>query len=156
MIHIYTDGSCRGNPGPGGWAYIIYTQTSKGELVLAEDSGASKDTTNNRMELMAVISALKSIKTIKAVLDIITIYTDSQYVQKGIEEWVHKWKKNGWKTSGKKPVKNHELWEELDSLCINFSSRNIKITWSWVKGHFGDKYNEHCDKLAKKAIASLS
>ena len=160
MIHIYTDGSCRGNPGPGGWAYIIYTETlvgnMSGDLVLAEDSGASNDTTNNQMELMAVISALKSLRSLKMDEEKITVYTDSQYVQKGIEEWIINWKKNSWKTSNKKPVKNSSLWQKLDALCIEFQQKNQKITWNWVKGHYGNKYNEHCDKLAKKAIASLS
>jgi len=142
MIEVYTDGGCSGNPGPGGWAYLIVDDR---ELPL-ENWGAEESTTNNRMELQAVIAALEKVSHISA----ITVYTDSQYVQKGITEWIKKWKSMGWKTSAKKPVKNQDLWRHLDAL-----SDGLPITWVWVKGHAGNKYNERCDFLTQKAIASL-
>ena len=164
MIDIYTDGGCSGNPGPGGWAYTIIkneeliinnkkknTEMDNREpVIVAEKCGAEKSTTNNRMELMAVISALEYLPEIKPPVEKITIYTDSQYVQKGITAWIIDWKSRGWKTSGKDPVKNRDLWQRLDSLAAGFS-----INWVWVKGHAGNKYNEHCDTLTQKAIASV-
>jgi ribonuclease HI len=148
-LRIYTDGGCSGNPGPGGWAYVIVLQTFQGDSIIAENKGGEKDTTNNRMELSAVIEALRALKT----LDVphkATVYTDSQYVQKGITEWIHKWKKNSWKTSDKKPVKNQDLWLELDTLASKFS-----IKWEWIKGHAGNKYNELCDRMTQEVIALL-
>ncbi|MDA7464957.1 ribonuclease HI [Candidatus Pelagibacter ubique] len=137
MIKIYTDGSCLNNPGNGGWAAII---NQNGEI--KEISGSVKDTTNNKMELMAPIMALKQIKQ----NDQIEIYTDSQYVRLGITEWVHKWIKNNWQTSKKEPVKNKELWIQLYELTNQF-----EIKWIWVKAHAGNALNEEVDLLAKKA-----
>ena len=156
-LKIYTDGGCSGNPGPGGWAYVMALETFQGAKVLEEKSGGEKDTTNNRMELRAVIESLKSLKTAaggahgphaKSALPLrAVIFTDSQYVQKGITEWIHKWKKNAWRTSGKKPVKNQDLWMELDALAGELSPG-----WEWVKGHAGNEFNERCDALAQKEI----
>ncbi len=137
MIKIYTDGSCLENPGNGGWAAIIIINKEKKII-----SGNQKNTTNNRMELLAPIEALKTLK-INSEIEIIT---DSKYVKLGITEWINNWKKNGWKTANKKEVKNIELWKELDSLVENF---NIK--WSWVKGHSTDQLNNEVDLIAKKA-----
>ena len=141
MIKVYTDGSCLENPGDGGWAAIIIIDKKKKII-----SGNQKNTTNNRMELLAPIEALKTIQ-INSEIEIIT---DSKYVKLGITEWINNWKKNGWKTSNKKEVKNIELWRELDGLAENF---NIK--WSWVKGHSTDQLNNEVDSIAKKA-ASLN
>ena len=141
MIKIYTDGSCLENPGDGGWAAIIIIDKQKKII-----SGNQKNTTNNRMELLAQIEALK---TLQINSEIETI-TDSKYVKLGITEWINNWKKNDWKTSNKKEVKNIELWKELDSLVENF---NIK--WSWVKAHSTDQLNNEVDLMAKKA-ASLN
>jgi len=157
MISVYTDGGCSGNPGPGGWAYVIVSDS----IVPLENWGAEQFTTNNRMELQAVIAALEAL--CKADLtkasnfdpqslgdsEGITVYTDSQYVQKGITIWIKDWKSRGWKTSGKQAVKNQDLWQRLDAL-----SCGLPITWVWIKGHAGEKYNERCDILVKKAIAS--
>ena len=137
MIKIYTDGSCLENPGDGGWAAIIIFDKQKKII-----SGNQKNTTNNRMELLAPIEALKTLE-INSEIEIIT---DSKYVKLGITEWINHWKKNGWKTANKKEVKNIELWKELDSLVENF---NIK--WSWVKGHSTDQLNNEVDLIAKKA-----
>ena len=137
MIRIYTDGSCLENPGDGGWAAIIIFDKQKKII-----SGNQKNTTNNRMELLAPIEALKTLK-INSEIEIIT---DSKYVKLGITEWINNWKKNGWKTANKKEVKNIELWKELDSLVENF---NIK--WSWVKGHSTDQLNNEVDLISKKA-----
>lgn len=136
---IYTDGACSGNPGPGGWGAVIFNKDKKQKNI----SGKIGNTTNNRMELMAPIMALKKIKTASE----ITIYTDSTYVKNGITEWINNWKINGWKNANKKPVKNKDLWIELDSLC-----KDNLITWKWVKGHSNDKYNNLADELARKAI----
>ena len=137
MIKIYTDGSCLENPGNGGWAAIIIINKEK--IIIY---GNQKNTTNNRMELLAPIEALKTLE-INSEIEIIT---DSKYVKLGITEWINNWKKNGWKTANKKEVKNIELWKELDSLVENF---NIK--WSWVKGHSTDQLNNEVDLIAKKA-----
>ena len=150
LIYIYTDGGCSGNPGPGGWAYVMVLKTFQGDSVVAEEYGTAPDTTNNRIEILAVISALKALKSKPELPRQITLYTDSQYVQKGITEWIRTWKRNSWRTSDKKPVKNQDLWLELDALASEFS-----IIWSWVKGHAGNEYNERCDALTQKAIASL-
>ena len=136
---IYTDGACSGNPGPGGWGAVILDQ----EMSQTNIFGKVKEATNNRMELMAPIMALKKIKTASE----ITIYTDSTYVKNGITEWINNWKINGWKNANKKPVKNKDLWIELDSLC-----KDNLITWRGVKGHSNDKYNNLADELATKAI----
>ena len=137
MIKIYTDGSCLGNPGKGGWAAIIFMEEKKIKI-----KGGKKNTTNNQMELMAPIQALKKIPSGKKV----EIYTDSKYVKMGITEWIKNWKKNNWKTSSKKKVKNIELWKELDNL-----SEKHQIKWSWVKGHSGNVFNEEVDQLAREA-----
>jgi len=139
-IQIYTDGACSGNPGPGGWgAVLIYKEHSK------KISGFEKETTNNRMELKAVIESLKALKKSSEVI----IYTDSKYVQNGINEWIHSWKINGWKNSAKKPVKNIDLWQELDEQVAKHN-----LQWVWVKGHSGNKFNEMADELARQAITS--
>ena len=137
MIKIYTDGACSGNPGRGGWAAIII----KGDNI-EKISGRSENTTNNRMELIAVISALKFTKDQN-----LEIYTDSKYTKDGIEKWIINWKKNGWKTANKQDVKNKDLWIELDLLA-----QQKKIKWNWVKGHSENKYNNMADKLARSAI----
>ena len=136
---IYIDGACSGNPGPGGWGAVIFDQKDNQKNI----SGSEKDTTNNRMELLAAIMALKKVK----VNSEITIYTDSIYVKNGITEWIVKWKDNGWKNSSKKHVKNKDLWVKLDNLC-----QKNKITWKWVKGHSTNKYNNLADELATQAI----
>ena len=118
--------------------------------LLEEKWGAEKATTNNRMELLAVISALRALASMQTGDEKVTIYTDSQYVQKGITDWIRTWKRNSWRTSDKKPVKNQDLWMELDKLAAEFP-----ITWAWIKGHAGNEYNERCDALTQKAIASL-
>ena len=140
MIKIYTDGSCLGNPGFGGWAAIIFLNDKKIKI-----KGKKKNTTNNQMELMAPIKALKKIP----VGEKVQIYTDSKYVKTGITEWIESWKKNNWKTSSKKKVKNKDLWKELDRL-----SEKYQVKWLWVKGHSGDIVNEEVDQLAKKAANS--
>ena len=138
MIKIYTDGSCIGNPGKGGWAAIIINDGKKIEI-----KGSKKDTTNNQMELLAPIKALKKIPKGSKV----QIFTDSKYVKSGITEWINNWKKNGWKTANKKKVSNKELWIELDE---NVNLHNVE--WFWVKGHSGNHYNELADKLAVNAM----
>ena len=140
-VEIFTDGACKGNPGPGGWGAILRYGTTEKEIY-----GASKNTTNNIMELTAVIESLKNLK--KPCELIIT--TDSKYVKNGITESIHNWKKNGWRTAAKKEVKNKELWIELDSLIQIHS-----ITWDWVKGHSGHPENERADLLANVAIEKL-
>lgn len=137
MIKIYTDGSCLKNPGNGGWAAVI---NLNGKII--KISGTEKNTTNNRMELIAPINALKKIDKHRKV----EIYTDSQYVKLGITEWIHKWIKNNWLTSKKEPVKNKDLWIELYNVTNKFD-----IKWYWVKAHAGDPANEQADLLAKKA-----
>ena len=137
MIKIYTDGSCLGNPGNGGWAAIIIDDKKKIQI-----KGSKKDTTNNQMELLAPIKALKKIPNGSNV----QIFTDSKYVKLGITEWIHNWKKNGWKTANKQPVKNKELWTELDLL-----SNEFEISWNWVKAHSTDKLNNEVDLLARSA-----
>ena len=136
MIKIYTDGSCLGNPGNGGWAAIIIEDKKKTHI-----KGGKKDTTNNQMELLAPIKALKKIPKGSSV----QIFTDSKYVKSGITEWIHTWKKNGWKTSNKQPVKNKELWIDLDEL-----SRKFQIEWTWVKGHSIDQLNNEVDAMARE------
>ena len=140
MIKIYTDGSCLGNPGNGGWAAIIIIDKKKIQI-----KGSKKNTTNNQMELLAPIKALKKIPKGSNV----QIFTDSKYVKSGITEWIHNWKKNGWKTANKQPVKNKELWSELDNLTNVF-----KIKWSWVKGHSKDVLNNEVDLIAREAANS--
>jgi ribonuclease HI len=137
-IEIYTDGACRGNPGPGGWAATLESGEHFREL-----SGAEADTTNNRMEMTAVIEALKALK-----MDChVSLYTDSKYVMQGVTEWMGGWKARGWKTAGKDPVKNVDLWQEIDELLGKH-----QIDWHWVKGHAGDPGNERADALANKGV----
>ncbi len=137
MIKIYTDGSCLENPGNGGWAAIIIDDGKKTEI-----KGSKKNTTNNQMELLAPIEALKKIPKGNKV----EIFTDSKYVKSGITEWIHNWKKNGWKTADKQPVKNKEFWEELDLLANQF-----EISWNWVKAHSTDELNNEVDLIAREA-----
>ena len=142
MIKIYTDGACSGNPGVGGWGAVILID-KKDPILL---NGGEKLTTNNRMELTAAIKALKYFENPEA----INLITDSKYVKDGIESWISNWKKNGWKTAAKKPVKNKELWEELD---LQISKHNI--SWEWVKGHTGEIFNEKADFLARRFIEKI-
>lgn len=137
-VEIFTDGACSGNPGPGGWGAILRYGGHEKEL-----SGHAEETTNNRMELQAAIEALKALKK----SSVVDLYTDSSYVRDGITKWIHGWKKNGWKTANKKPVKNQDLWEELDGLL-----QAHDISWHWVKGHSGHPENERADQLATSAI----
>ena len=149
-LKIYTDGGCSGNPGPGGWAFVMVLETFQGGKILAEQKGGEKSTTNNRMELTAVIESLRALKTMDGVPGRAVVCTDSQYVQKGITEWIRKWKQNAWRTSDRKPVKNQDLWVELDSLAGEFS-----LAWEWVRGHSGVEYNELCDRMTQQAIATV-
>lgn len=141
LVVIYADGACKGNPGPGGWgAWISMGEHSK------ELCGGEPVTTNNRMELMAVIRALQALKRACDV----KVYTDSVYVQKGMTEWIVAWKKRGWRTADKKPVKNDDLWQELDAIA-----QQHKVEWLWVKGHAGDAGNERADALANQGVAQV-
>ena len=145
---IFTDGGCSGNPGPGGWAYIIVQATFQGPVVLAEQFGSEKATTNNRMELTAVIEALRALKAMDKAALKAAVCTDSQYVQKVITEWIFKWKRNAWRTSDKKPVKNQDLWIELDALASE-----LTLVWEWIRGHSGIEYNERCDRMVQEAMS---
>jgi ribonuclease HI len=140
-IEIYTDGACKGNPGPGGWGVLLKSAGAQKELF-----GGELATTNNRMEMMAVIEALSALKRPCHV----TLHVDSQYVLKGITEWLSGWKARGWKTSAKQPVKNVDLWQRMDELV---STSGHTIDWRWVRGHNGDPGNEHADMLANKGVA---
>jgi ribonuclease HI len=141
-IEIFTDGACRGNPGPGGWGAILRAGRNEKELW-----GGEAQTTNNRMELTAVIRALEALKGPSRV----RLYTDSQYVQKGISEWIHSWKRKGWKTADKKDVKNVDLWQALDRVAAQHD-----VEWKWVKGHAGHPENERADALANKGIPGVA
>ena len=138
VVEIYADGACKGNPGPGGWGVLLRAGGAEKELF-----GGERETTNNRMELTAVIRALEALKRRCKV----RLYTDSQYVQKGISQWIHDWKRRGWRTAEKKPVKNEDLWRRLDELAGGHD-----IEWHWVRGHAGHPENERADALANKAI----
>lgn len=140
-VEIYTDGACRGNPGPGGWGAILRTGSVEKELY-----GGEQDTTNNRMELTAAIQALTALTRPCRV----NLYTDSQYVRLGITEWLENWKLKGWKTAGRKPVKNRDLWQELDH-----QTTRHQVHWIWVKGHSGDAGNERADALANLGVESI-
>jgi ribonuclease HI len=137
-VVVYTDGACSGNPGPGGWGAILISGAHRKEL-----SGGEAGTTNNRMELLAAISALEALKASSHV----ELHTDSKYVQDGIGKWIHGWKKNGWKTADRKPVKNAELWQRLDT-----ARQRHEVKWHWVKGHAGHDENERADELAREGM----
>ena len=137
-IEIYSDGACKGNPGPGGWGVLLRAGAREKELF-----GGEALTTNNRMELTAVIRGLEALKARSAV----RVFTDSQYVQKGISEWIHEWKRRGWRPADRKPVKNADLWQRLDELA-----RGHEVEWHWVRGHAGHPENERADELANRGI----
>ena len=137
-VEIFTDGACRGNPGPGGWAALLRSQGVEKMF-----SGAEQETTNNQMELMAAIQGLEALKRVSSVV----LTTDSQYVRQGITQWIHGWKRNGWKTSQKQPVKNKTLWQRLDTAVAKH-----QVEWHWVKGHSGHEENERVDMAANDAI----
>ena len=140
-VDVYTDGACSGNPGPGGWGAVLISGGNEKEI-----SGGEAGTTNNRMELMAAIMALEAMKRPVEV----HLHTDSTYVRDGITKWIHGWKKNGWKTAAKKPVKNADLWQRLEE-----AAGRHKVEWHWVKGHAGHPENERADELAREAIKAL-
>jgi ribonuclease HI len=142
-LYAYTDGACSGNPGPGGWGVLL--RATEGDRILRERelNGGEALTTNNRMELMAAISALEALKKPSK----LTIVTDSNYVKDGITKWIHGWKKNGWRNAAKKPVKNAELWQRLDE-----ATRRHDITWEWIRGHTGHPENERADELARQGM----
>ena len=142
-VQIYTDGACKGNPGPGGWGVLLLSSGTEKEIY-----GGEAATTNNRMELMAVIEALTALKRPCTV----TLYLDSEYVRKGITEWISGWKARGWRTAAKQPVKNVDLWQRLDALV---SGGGHQIDWRWVKGHSGDPGNERADQLANRGVESV-
>jgi len=141
IVELYTDGACRGNPGPGGWGALMRFNGHEKELY-----GGQQDTTNNRMELMAAIQGLESLSRDCQV----KLYTDSKYVMQGITEWIHNWKKKGWKTAARKPVKNADLWQQLDK-----ARERHQVEWIWVKGHSGHDDNERADELANRGVDEL-
>jgi ribonuclease HI len=141
-VTIFTDGSCLSNPGPGGWAAILRWRDNEREI-----AGSEPDTTNNRMELLAAIMALNALTRPMQV----KLHTDSRYVMNGVQDWMPRWKANGWKTANKKPVANQDLWQQLDA-AVNRHT----IDWHWVKGHAGDEFNERCDQLARSAAESIA
>lgn len=142
MVEMYTDGACRGNPGPGGWGVLLRYGDAEKELY-----GGEANTTNNRMELTAVIRGLQALSRSVEV----TVVTDSEYVKNGMQQWIQGWKRNGWKTAAKKPVKNVDLWQQLDQLVAQH-----KVQWQWVRGHSGHEENERADELANKGIDELT
>ena len=141
-IKVYTDGACKGNPGPGGWGVYIQSNEAEKELY-----GGNPETTNNQMEMQAALEALKHLKDEDEVIE---LYTDSNYLRQGITEWIHKWKKNNWKTAAKKPVANRDLWIEISDL-----NEKMTVEWNWVKGHAGDPRNERADELANIGAESV-
>jgi ribonuclease HI len=143
-LFAYTDGACSGNPGPGGWGALLIARDGDTVLKERELCGGEPETTNNRMELLAAIHALESLSRAST----ITVITDSAYVKGGITQWLYGWKKNGWRTSNKKPVKNEDLWQRLDAARTRHS-----VTWEWVKGHAGHPENERADELARRGMA---
>ena len=142
LVTIFTDGSCLSNPGPGGWAAVLCWRDNEKEIV-----GHEADTTNNRMELKAAIMGLNAVTRAMP----IALHTDSRYVMNGVQDWMPRWKANGWKTASKKPVANQDLWEQLDQAV-----KRHDITWHWVKGHAGNEFNERCDQLARGAAESIA
>ena len=142
LLTIFTDGSCLSNPGPGGWAAVLRWRDNEKEIV-----GHEADTTNNRMELKAAIMGLNAVTRAMP----IALHTDSRYVMNGVQDWMPRWKANGWKTASKKPVANQDLWEQLDQAV-----QRHDITWHWVKGHTGNEFNERCDQLARRAAKSIA
>ena len=141
VVEIFTDGACSGNPGPGGWGVLLRWRGAEKEL-----NGGETETTNNRMEMMAAIRALEALeRPVRA-----RLHTDSRYVRDGITKWIHGWKKNGWKTAAKKPVKNVDLWQQLDGLIARY-----QVEWIWVKGHAGNPDNERVDELARNGIPQI-
>ena len=142
LVTIFTDGSCLSNPGPGGWAAVLRWRDNEKEIV-----GHEADTTNNRMELKAAIMGLNAVTRAMP----IALHTDSRYVMNGVQDWMPRWKANGWKTASKKPVANQDLWEQLDQAV-----QRHDITWHWVKGHAGNEFNERCDQLARSAAESIA
>lgn len=143
-LFAYTDGACSGNPGPGGWGVLLRAMDGDTVIKERELSGGDASTTNNRMELLAAINALESLTRPSA----ITVVTDSAYVKDGVTKWIHGWKRNGWKTASKKPVKNAELWQQLDA-----AQARHQVVWEWVKGHAGHPENERADELARAGMA---
>ena len=141
-IKVYTDGACKGNPGPGGWGVYIQSNEDEKELY-----GGNPETTNNQMEMQAALEALKHLKDKDEVIE---LYTDSNYLRLGITEWIHKWKKNNWRTAAKKPVANRDLWKEISDL-----DEKMNVKWNWVKGHAGDPGNERADELANIGAESV-
>ena len=141
VVRLYTDGSCHGNPGPGGWAALLEHGSHRREL-----SGNEPDTTNNRMEMKAILEGLRALKH----RCVVEVWTDSRYVVDGMQSWLAGWKKRGWKTSNRQPVKNEDLWRALDE-----AAQSHEVTWNWVKGHAGHPQNERCDELANEAIDRL-
>lgn len=143
-LFAYTDGACSGNPGPGGWGVLLIARDGEAEVKRRELKGGEAETTNNRMELMAAITALETLERASR----LTLVTDSAYVKDGINSWIHGWKARGWKTAAKKPVKNVELWQRLDA-----ARERHDVTWEWVKGHAGHPENERADELAREGMA---
>ena len=141
-VEIWTDGACSGNPGPGGWGVLLVWGDTEKELC-----GGEANTTNNRMEMLAAIEALNALKRRSSVI----LHTDSTYLKDGLTKWIHGWKRNGWKTAARKPVKNQDLWQALDEAAARHD-----VDWRWVKGHAGDEGNERADALARAGIATLS
>jgi ribonuclease HI len=141
LITIYTDGACSGNPGPGGWGAILMSGEHRKEL-----KGGEPMTTNNRMELMAAISALQALRQ----PSVVDLHTDSQFVRNGIMSWINQWKRNGWRTADKKPVKNEDLWKRLDAALGEH-----RVRWHWVRGHAGHEHNERADELAREGLAAV-
>ena len=143
-LFAYTDGACSGNPGPGGWGVLMIARKGDAVVKTRELNGGEADTTNNRMELLAAISALEALKRDTE----ITVVTDSAYVKNGVSQWIHGWKRNGWKTADRKPVKNVDLWQRLDEARLRH-----RVTWEWIKGHAGHPENERADELARAGMA---
>ncbi|KAA2315659.1 ribonuclease HI [Pseudooceanicola sediminis] len=143
-LYAFTDGACSGNPGPGGWGTLLQARDGTKVVKERELKGGEANTTNNRMELLAAINALEALERPTK----LTIFTDSQYVKNGVTTWIHGWKRNGWKTAAKKPVKNADLWQQLDA-----AQKRHTVTWEWVKGHAGHPENERADELARAGMA---